>query len=214
MSRLYLYSLPLRIWHWANFIIIIILCVTGIQLRIPEAEIFRHYAWAVALHKYFGFLLAGSFLFWFFYHLFTGGLIKHYLIRRRYLRGMGDQALYYAVGVFRGARNPFTPSLDAKFNALQRISYLSVMFLLVPAVTITGILFSDVLYFLDWIKVFGGIRNLDALHVVIGYMIALFLLVHVYMTTLGHTVIAHTKTMITGYQEEEEGEERDDPAED
>ncbi len=210
MRRVYLHTLPIRIWHWANALLIIMLCITGIQLRMPEAEIFSHYRTAVILHKYFGFLLAGSFLFWLLYYLISGTLIKYYLIRPNDLRGMVSQALYYAYGVFTGAKNPFTPSADAKFNGLQKMAYTSVMLLFTPAVIFTGILFSDVLYFLGWIRSIGGLRVLDAFHVIFGYLIGLYFLVHLYMATLGPSVFTHTKAMITGYEEEhEETEQRD-----
>ncbi len=35
MKRIYLHPLPLRIWHWANALMVILLIITGIQLRIP-----------------------------------------------------------------------------------------------------------------------------------------------------------------------------------
>ncbi len=39
---------------------------------------------------------------------------------------------------------------------------------------------------------------------VVAYIFVLYLLVHLYMATLGHSVVAHTKAMIVGYEEEEE----------
>jgi thiosulfate reductase cytochrome b subunit len=48
----------------------------------------------------------------------------------------------------------------------------------------------------------GGLRILDAIHVVVGYIFVLYLLVHVYMSTMGHTPLTHVKAMFTGYEEE------------
>ena len=35
MKRVYLHPLPLRIWHWVNALLVLVLLITGIQLRIP-----------------------------------------------------------------------------------------------------------------------------------------------------------------------------------
>jgi thiosulfate reductase cytochrome b subunit len=34
-----------------------------------------------------------------------------------------------------------------------------------------------------------------------GYLITAFFFIHVYLTTTGHTVFAHIKAMITGWEE-------------
>jgi acetoin utilization deacetylase AcuC-like enzyme/thiosulfate reductase cytochrome b subunit len=207
MSRLYLYPLPLRVWHWVNAFIIMVLIITGIPLRFSGVEIFLTYRQTVLAHKYFGFALTASFLFWLIYYLLWGGIKKHYLVRLDDMKGMPRQALYYAYTIFTKGRNPFTPSPEAKFNPLQKVAYVSVMFIFTPLIVATGILFSDVTFFLSVIKAMGGIRMLDALHVATGYVFLVYIFVHVYMSTLGPSPCSHIKTMITGYEEgEEEGE--------
>jgi len=42
-----------------------------------------------------------------------------------------------------------------------------------------------------------------------AFSILVFLVTHVYMTTTGHTIFAHTRAMITGWEEIEEGEIQD-----
>ncbi|MCX5816346.1 MAG: cytochrome b/b6 domain-containing protein [Proteobacteria bacterium] len=201
MSKSYLHSLPLRIWHWANACIVLVLIITGIQLRVPSIQILHDYRYAVLLHKYFGYAMTGSFLFWFFYYLATGGLTKHYLMGFEDIKGMPRQALYYIFSIFRGEKNPFKPSPDNKFNPMQKLAYSSVMLVFVPIIVITGVLFSDILFFFSWIKALGGLRILDAVHVAAAYVFILYLLVHLYMTTLGPKLHSHIKGMITGYEE-------------
>ncbi|MCX5815798.1 MAG: cytochrome b/b6 domain-containing protein [Proteobacteria bacterium] len=201
MSNIYLHPLPLRVWHWINASIVFVLIVTGIQLRIPDIHIFESYSIVVLIHKCFGFALAGSFLFWLFYYIFTGGFKKHYRFNLNDIRNMPQQALYYSFSIFKGGKNPFQPTPENKFNALQKIAYLSVMFLCVPVITITGILFSDILYFFSWIRAIGGVRILDTIHVAAAYVFVFYLLVHLYMATLGPKVHSHIKGMITGYEE-------------
>jgi len=60
MKKIYLHPLPVRIWHWSNAFLIIMLMLTGIQLRIPDIVPFPQYGVVVALHKYLGYLLTLS----------------------------------------------------------------------------------------------------------------------------------------------------------
>jgi thiosulfate reductase cytochrome b subunit len=158
----------------------------------------------VSLHKSAGFILIGSFLYWLAYYVITGGFKKHYMFHMRDAKVMMGQALYYTFSMFKGGKSPFTPSAHEKFNPLQKIAYLAVMLILTPIIIATGILFSDISYFLKIINYIGGVRILDALHVATGYAFLLYLVVHLYMATLGDRVISHIKAMITGYDEEHE----------
>ena len=204
MIRVMLYTLPIRVWHWINAFLIALLIITGIKLRVPDVAILLNYSQSVSLHKYAGYCLGGSFLFWLCYVAASGSFLKHYVMRAQDIKGMVSQAMFYAYGVFRGKENPFKPSPENKFNAMQKMAYFSVMVLFTPAVLVTGVLFSDILYFAPYINAIGGLRALDALHVVVAYVFVLYLIVHLYMSTLGHTILAHTKGMIIGYEEEEE----------
>ncbi len=208
MKKVYLHPLPVRIWHWTNAFLIIMLMLTGIQLRVPDIIPFPQYGVTVALHKYLGYLLTLSFLFWLFYYLFTRGMGKHYILNAGDLRGIPKQALYYLYTYFTNKRSPFTPSPDAKFNPLQKLAYSSVMFLLMPVVIITGILFSDILFFFQYIDMVGGLRVLDAIHVITGYCFLLYLIVHVYMSSLGKNITTYVRSMITGYAEEPDDENK------
>jgi thiosulfate reductase cytochrome b subunit len=203
MKRIFLHPVSLRIWHWINAGLIFFLIITGIQLRFPVVSLFQ-YNHAVFLHKIAGFISIGPFLYWLAYHVITGGFSKHYRFRMRDAKGMMGQASYYTFSMFKGAKNPFTPSANERFNALQKIAYLSVMLILTPLIIITGILFSDIIYFLNIINYIGGVRIIDALHVAAGYAFLLFLIVHQYMATLGYRVTSHIKAMITGYGEEQD----------
>ena len=68
-KMIYLHPLPVRIWHWINALGIILLCLTGIQIRFPEyANIFGSYRAAIMLHNTAGIIVALSFSTWFFYY--------------------------------------------------------------------------------------------------------------------------------------------------
>lgn len=78
-----LHPLPVRIWHWLNAVLVFLLIFTGIELRFTDIRIFSNYGFVVALHKYAGYLLALSFLFWIAAYRLTGGLTSHYLVSVR-----------------------------------------------------------------------------------------------------------------------------------
>jgi len=204
MNKVYLHTMPIRIWHWLNAVIVILLLVTGLQLRVPGIEILDKFSTAVLIHKYAGYAMAASFLFWLFYVMISRSFGRHYLPRLADGKIMGQQTLFYCSGIFKGKKNPFTPTAAGKFNPLQKMAYGSVMLLFTPVIVVTGILFSDIFYFRHAIDVLYGVRLLDALHVVAAYIFLLYLVVHIYMSTLGHNVFAHTKAMILGYEEEPE----------
>lgn len=201
MKKVFLHPIPIRIWHWINAFLILFLIITGTQLRFPWVSLF-HYNHAVFLHKIAGYVLVGSFFYWLLYYLITGEFSKHYLFHKKDVKGMVGQTSYYIFSMFKGGKSPFTPSPNGRFNPLQKMAYLSVMFILTPLILFTGILFSDIIYFVDIIRLIGGIRILDAIHVATGYAFLLYLFVHLYMATLGYRIVSHIKAMITGYGEE------------
>lgn len=115
-----------------------------------------------------------------------------------------EQGEYYAFGFFRGWKNPFHATTEAKFNPLQKVSYISIQFIFTPVIVVTGIFFSNVLFFGGAISSIGDVRILDAIHAVVGYVFAAYLVVHVYMSTVGQTPLTHIKAMFTGYEEEQD----------
>jgi thiosulfate reductase cytochrome b subunit len=209
MKKVALHTLTIRIWHWINALVFIVLMITGIQLRVPGIEEITKkmaigipkYGTTVLIHTYFGYAMAVTFLFWFIYIIASGSFRTHYILRPADARAMGKQALYYLFGIFKGNANPFIPTAEGKFNPLQKVAYSSVMLVITPMVVITGILFSDIFFFRGVIDRLGGVRLLDALHVAGGYLFLLNFIVHLYMSTMGHNIFDHIKAMISGFEE-------------
>ena len=54
---------------------------------------------------------------------------------------------------------------------------------------------------LDWLS----LKVVALVHTAGAFAILSFLVVHLYMITTGHTIMAHTRAMITGWEEVEEG---------
>ena len=79
-----------------------------------------------------------------------------------------------------------------------------IMMLLVPLQFFTGVLLWDVTRFSSMVETFGGVRVVDTVHVLLFILFCGFIIVHVYLASLGHTPSAHFKAMITGYEEVED----------
>jgi len=205
MKKIYLHPLALRIWHWANALVVIILIITGIQIRVPGVAALRPDDPALELHRFAGWAMVASWVFWLLYGLATDHLSRHYVMRRRDFGGILKQAKFYLVSIFRGEENPFRPTREEKFNPLQKLAYGSIMVIFATLLVITGILFSDIAFLRKYILLWNIAGVVNALHVIGAYVFLLYLVVHLYMATLGTTAFSHIKGMISGYEEEPEG---------
>jgi len=215
-KMIYLHPTPVRLWHWLNALGIITLCISGAQIRFPEfLNIFGSYRAAIVLHNTSGIVVALSFSIWFFYYtLGARTLAKVYVPDGADLkRGLLRQVGYYFFLYFFGLPNPHHATPDHKFNPMQKSAYLAIMFVLMPLVSLSGILLMNVSPLRDLLLVAGGLKIIDAVHFLTSCSLCAFLFTHVYLTTLGHTPLAHTKSMWTGWEEDEEKhEEPKEPA--
>jgi len=182
------YPVWLRCWHWCNALLFVILLITGLRMHYfkpgPVPAGFRA---DVLIHNTAGTLLT------LFYCLFLYGNLR--LGNGRYYRvvaediapGLLRQTSYYLWGIFVGTPHPYPHSEARKFNPLQKLIYLAVMYLLFPILTVTGwaLLFPDQLP----AEVFGvpGIGLWALAHTYIGFLLSLFMVVHVYLGTTGAT---------------------------
>jgi len=206
MHRLYIHPLPLRIWHWTNALGMIILALTGIQIRYIGLIDVLSFKTAVTIHNYTGFVVIANFLIWLSLHLFTAEARNYHaeLNPVKMFMGCWRQLVYYSYGMFKGWKNPFRIAKYKKFNPLQGLTYQIIMFIFVPLQIITGLLLWDVTRFSAIVNFVGGVRIVDTVHVLIFTIIACYIPFHAYLATLGRTPSEHIKAMITGYEEAED----------
>lgn len=202
MKRTYLHPLPLRIWHWLNAVIVIMLIVTGLYLRLKGIAALKSHDPVLLWHKWMGLAMIIAMIFWLIYNISSGYLRRHYGIKCRDLRGMFVQARFYLFSIFTGGENPFKASPDDKYNPLQKITYDAVMFIFLPVQAFTGLVFMDIPPLRHYLLSGNLIGLLGAMHVIFAYLFVLYFIVHLYMATLGETAFSHTKAMITGYEEQ------------
>jgi thiosulfate reductase cytochrome b subunit len=202
MKKIYLHPLPLRIWHWVNALIVILLLITGIKLRIPGVATLPANSTALVVHRYLGWAMTVFSLFWFVYTLKSRNLRRQYVLGKQDVKGTYRQARFYLFSIFKGKENPFRPSPDEKFNSLQKLAYGAMMFAFTPVILVTGLLFSNVLPLRRYILLFNVVKGIDATHVIVAYVFVLYLIIHIYMSTLGRNTFSHIKAMVVGYEKE------------
>jgi thiosulfate reductase cytochrome b subunit len=103
-------------------------------------------------------------------------------------------------GYFRGKPDPHQPTPEDKFDTLQKMTYGATMILMLPAHILTGLLLSDRAEYGQWVDMLGGAKTVAAAHAAMFFMVIAFLMVHLYMSTMGKTPLQHIRTMITGYR--------------
>ena len=206
MSKVYVNPLPVRVWHWANALMFIILIATGVQIRYLDIFSLMSFRTAVVTHNWVAFALIANFFIWLLFYLFSDKN-KAYHPEFNIVK-LADQSLkqmlYYGYGMFRGEPNPHHFDPYNKFNPLQRMLYQILMLFLLLLQFATGLMLWDVKRFQPYIDMVGGVRVVDTVHVLIFIFFVFYMFFHPYLATLGHTPTAHIKAMITGYEEEHE----------
>lgn len=211
MHKLYIHPLAVRIWHWTNAIGFLLLIATGLQIRYVGQIQLMSFKTALDVHNWIGFVLIANFFVWFTFYLFSDKIKVYHpeLSPMKHFRASFRQMQFYGYGIFRGDPNPHNVSVYRKFNPLQSIMYQVIMMLLVPIQFFTGLLLWDVTRFSSIVDMLGGVRVANTMHVLIFIFFSGFIIVHIYLASLGHTPSAHFKAMLTGYEEIEDKPEPD-----
>ena len=186
-----------RFWHWSQALLIFALIFTGFEIHGSYSVL--SFAIAVKLHTLAAWALIVLWIFAIFWHLTTGEW-KHYLPTSK---GLFAVVYYYAVGAFKGESHPYKKTTNAKHNPLQRLAYLGFKLAISPVIWISGMLY---LFYGDWPAALTETLSLEVvayIHTAAAFAMMVFIIGHVYMTTLGKTVFSHIKPMITGYEDTE-----------
>jgi Ni/Fe-hydrogenase b-type cytochrome subunit len=195
------YTLYERMWHWLQAIAMLLLMLTGLVIHYPSAVGVVPFDLAVSIHNVLGFLLVANALFGLFYYVTTGTIRQHIPEPRDFLSLSARQATYYLRGMFRGESHPLAKTSERRLNPLQQVTYLSILNVLLPLQVVTGLLMWSGQLWPASISALGRLATLAMIHTAGAWLFAAFLIVHVYLTTTGHTPLAHLRAMIFGYEE-------------
>ena len=205
IHRTYLYPIWIRIWHVINALSFLLLVFTGIALHYAtkgaglisfEAAVNIHNVCALLLTFNYGVFIIGNLI---------SGNGKYY---KGWKKDMTDnlwtQAKFYISGMFKKESHPFAINKERKFNPLQKISYVAVMYICMPLIIISGLglMFPETI--IAQVFKVSGLALTDFLHQIMAFVLFIFLLVHLYTCTLGDKPSSLFKSMVNGYHEEHE----------
>lgn len=199
-QRILLYKRYERFWHWSQAALVLTMLATGFEVHgtyrllgfEPAVRVHTLAAWALVT-------LWAFTIFW----QFTTGEWRQYIPT---LARVGAMARYYAIGIFTGAEHPYQKTAAKKHNPLQRLTYMMLLAVVSPLIWGSGLLY---LFRALWpglgIDRWLTLEGVAWAHTAGAFLMLSFVIVHVYLTTTGHTVFAHIKTMITGWEDVPDG---------
>jgi len=198
-NKIYFYPLWLRIWHGVNALGIIILIITGLVMQSGTETRILGFNTAVNLHNISGIVVSLNYL------IFVVGNVvtdngKFYIINpRNFIKRPVKQAKYYIWGMFKGMKPPYPISEKRKFNPLQKYFYLLVMYLAIPIVIISGfaLLFPEII--IEQVYNISGIMLTAVFHSALGFFISIFLIIHIYVASIGKSPVENFKSIINGW---------------
>lgn len=200
MKKIYLYPFWLRFWHWLNALLFLLLIISGLSLHFsdPKTGVIP-FKTAILIHNISGILLSFNYLFFLVASIINGNY-KHYLpTLKGFWQRIFLQARYYLIGIFIGENHPFEPNQKQKFNPLQQISYLIIMAFFMPMIIISGwaLMFPE--FAPDEFLGLGGVWPITLIHTITGFILSIFMVVHIYLGTTGKTISELFKSMLTGW---------------
>jgi thiosulfate reductase cytochrome b subunit len=199
-EREYLIAPWIRIWHWSNALLILILGITGMSVHFADPDLMLvEFSLAVRIHNIAGVTLIGAYLFFVVANIVSGNWWQFVPKPPGILQRLIKQALWYGIGVFKGEPHPHEPSKDEHFNVLQAVTYWNVMYLLMPVILISGLIYLYPEFAPDTLFGFDGLLPIALVHYLSAVAILLFMLSHIYLGTTGKTVGQMFRMMITGW---------------
>ena len=195
MARIYIFARFERFWHWAQALLIIGMLITGFEIH--GSYTLLGFEGAHSVHTTAAWALITLWVFAIFWH-FTTGEWRQYIPT---MKNIDKIVRFYAVGIFRGEPHPYRVSEETNFNALQALSYWFIMYMVMPLMLLSGLLFLFPEFAPDRVFGFDGLLPVAVVHYLTGAVIVMFMIAHIYLGTTGTTVTSMFKTMINGWHE-------------
>jgi Ni/Fe-hydrogenase b-type cytochrome subunit len=216
------HRLSTRLWHWTNAVCVVILLMSGLGIfnahprlywgqyganfdhawlvldRFPGwATIPGHYSLAMSRrwHLAVALIFAFGLLLYMLWSLFNRHLGRDLSIGRDDIR---PRLLWRDIMDHARLRFP-TGDAASRYNILQKLSYVGVIFVLLPLLIFTGLSMSPGMNAAwPWlIDLFGGRQSARSVHFIAAGLLAAFFLVHILMVVLAGP-INEVRSMITG----------------
>ena len=204
-TKIYLYPVWIRIWHSVNALMFILLIVTGLSLHYSSVDSnLISFRASVGIHNVCALILTFNYGVFVIGNMVTKNGRVYRKWRKNLFPNLRKQFMFYALGIFKKEAHPFPITEKQKFNPLQKVSYVFAMYFGMPLLIFSGIalMVPDLIAY----NVFNvsGLIFYDVLHIVVGFVLSIFLLIHLYTCTLGDKPGTLFKSMVNGYHEEHE----------
>lgn len=203
LREVYMYTIYERQWHWLQTVVIFGLIFTGLVIHKPDMFGMFSFRGVVLVHNALALILVVNAALAAFYHLVSGEIRQFLPEPRGFFSKMFAQTRYYIWDIFRSEPHPFEKTPQHKMNPIQQVTYFGLLNVLLPLQVITGALMWGVQQWPGWTERFGGLPLLAPFHSLIAWLLSTFIVLHVYMTTTGHTPLANIQAMIFGWDEVE-----------
>ena len=216
------HRLSTRLWHWTNAVAIIVMLMSGMMISNAHPHLYwgeyganldrpwwspPHFpGWAtipstynLALARHWHLFFAWVFAFGLLAHLVVSLFNKH-IVRDLTLSKAELAPAHLWQDVKDHARLKFPTGQEAlRYNVLQKIAYIGVVFLLIPLLIVTGLCLSpgfDAVLHVP-LDLFGGRSSARSLHFISAGLIAGFIVLHLTLVVLAGPY-NEIRSMITG----------------
>jgi len=203
LREVYMYSVYERLWHWLQTAVILILLFTGLIIHKPDIFGVFSFRYVVHVHNIMAAILIANAALALFYNLVSGEIKQYIPQPRGFFNQAFSQAKFYLVGIFKGEDHPFEKTPQRKMNPLQQVTYLGLLNVLLPLQILTGIIMWGAQHWPQTAAQLGGLAFLAPFHTLVAWLLASFIVLHVYLTTTGPTPTANIEAMIMGWDEVE-----------
>lgn len=191
-----------RAWHWITALLFLILTVTGAVMHFAApGMVLAGYAAATSLHDIAGILLALVYGLYLTAMVVTGYWRVYVPSCRGLWRRPRDQLVFDVSNRTDGDVNASTVVAETRFSPVQRLVYLSVIVGLLPLLVVTGLLYFYPEHAPDRVLGLAGLWPVAVAHFALGALGAAYLIVHVYLGTLGPYAARRLRLMIKGREE-------------
>lgn len=200
-KQFYIYKGFERFWHWMQAILIFFLAFTGFEIH--GTYTFFGFRDAVRYHNIAAYMFIGLIVFAIFWHLTTGEY-KQYIPTFKSIKA---QMNYYIFGIFRNAPHPTKKTVLSKLNPLQKLTYFGLKILVIPLSVTSGLLYMFYRYPTKLGVEAINIQTLEFIaifHTIAAILLVAFIVTHLYLITTGETVTSNLKAMLTGFEELED----------
>ncbi len=210
VEKEYLYGVVLRLGHWTNAALVIVLIATGLRIHFGgRTHALMDFETAFNIHNVLGAILVLVGALFFVTTLASGDLRQYLKLHPGIVGDAITQAKWYIGGIFKGAPHPFHVNKERRFNPLQQLTYAGLMFGAYPAIIVSGV----ILLFPDTVRGdiggYTGIWWIAAAHYLLGFGFLLFLIGHLYLITLGDRRSYALTAMFTGWHRHHVPEKQD-----